>query len=128
LILVGGGSILVSRKLEGASEVVVPEFATVANAVGAAIAQVGGETDRVFSYAKCGRDDALAAARAEATAAAIEAGAIPETVKIVECDEIPLAYVPDGAVRVRIKAVGDLDLPPRTSEDLAGRRSLASRL
>lgn len=125
LILVGGGSMLVSRNLEGASQVVVPEFATVANAVGAAIAQVGGETDRVFSYATCGRDDALAAACAEATAAAIQAGAVPGSVRIVESDEIPLAYVPNGAVRVRVKAVGDLHVPA-SFEDVAGRSSLAS--
>src|SRR5690606_5032301 len=52
LILVGGGAALISRPIAGASDVIMPEFASVANAIGAAIAQVGGEVDRVFHYAK----------------------------------------------------------------------------
>jgi hypothetical protein len=31
-------------------------------------------------------------------------------VEIVEIDEVPLAYLPGGATRVRVKAVGDLDV------------------
>ena len=44
----------------------------------------------------------------EARARAIEAGANADTVEIIEVDEIPLAYMPGGAVRLRVKAVGDL--------------------
>ena len=42
VILVGGGSVLLDGRLDGASEVITIEHAAVANAVGAAIAQVGG--------------------------------------------------------------------------------------
>jgi hypothetical protein len=31
-------------------------------------------------------------------------------VTIVEVDEIPLTYMPGNEVRIRVKAVGDLDL------------------
>ena len=48
-ILVGGGSILVDGDLEGCSEVVRPPHYESANAIGAAIAQVSGEVDRVIS-------------------------------------------------------------------------------
>jgi N-methylhydantoinase A/oxoprolinase/acetone carboxylase beta subunit len=117
LILVGGGAVLVGRPLAGVSDTVVPEFASVANAIGAAIAMAGGEVDKVYSYAKVGRDAAMAEAKAEATAEAVAAGADPDTVKILDIEEIPLAYVPGGAVRLRVRAAGDLQTrqPPTLS-------------
>ena len=108
VILVGGGSILVAGELGGSAAVHRPEHFAVANAVGAAIAQVGAEVDRVYSYEQHGRQRALEMARAEACARAVEAGATPQGVEVVELEELPLAYMPGGAVRVRVKAVGDL--------------------
>jgi N-methylhydantoinase A/oxoprolinase/acetone carboxylase beta subunit len=113
VVLVGGGGILISRDLKGVSKLHVPQHASVANAIGAAMAQVGGETDRIFSYEKSGRDAAIQQAKAEAIEKATKAGAIPSTVSIVDVEELPMAYMPGGAVRVRVKAVGDLDLSPQ---------------
>ena len=48
MVAVGGGSFLVPDVLAGASEVLRPANHEVANAVGAAIAEVSGEVDRVF--------------------------------------------------------------------------------
>jgi len=110
LILVGGGTILVSRQVKGTSEMIKPDHFPVANAIGAAIAQVGGETDRVFAIAETGRDEALAQARQEASDKAVAAGAEEETISIVDVEEVPLAYLPSNAVRIRVKAVGDLAL------------------
>ena len=73
-----------------------------------AIAQVGGEVDRIFSYEATGRDGALQQGRSEATASAVSAGAVPSSVEIVDVEELPLQYLPGGAVRLRVKAVGDL--------------------
>jgi N-methylhydantoinase A/oxoprolinase/acetone carboxylase beta subunit len=109
-ILVGGGSILVSRPLKGVSNLIVPERSAEANAIGAAIAQVGGETDRVFFYSETGRDSALEQARDEATNRAIEAGGTPESVKVVDIEELPLGYGSGSAVRLRVKVVADLSL------------------
>ena len=108
VILVGGGAILVSRDLPSASDIVKPEHMSVANAIGAAIAQVGGEVDRVFSLEGLGRDAALNQAKQEATDKAVEAGAVADTVQIVDIEEVPLAYLPSSATRIRVKAVGDL--------------------
>ena len=108
VILVGGGGVIVDRPLKGASEIIVPENADVANAIGAAIAQVGGEVDRVFSYDERGRDAALEEAKREASERATAAGAEAGSISILEVEEVPLAYLPGGAVRVRVKAVGDL--------------------
>ncbi|PZC50514.1 MAG: N-methylhydantoinase A/oxoprolinase/acetone carboxylase, beta subunit [Chloroflexi bacterium] len=108
VILVGGGNILVKDSLAGASDVLRPEYAGVANAIGAAIAQVGGQVEKVYSLSDVSREEALASARQEATDKAVGAGADPATVEIVEVEEVPLAYLPSNAVRVRIKAVGNL--------------------
>lgn len=108
VIVVGGGGVLVDDELEGSSVVVRPEHFSVANAIGAAIAQVGGEIDRIFTIAIDGRETAVEKAKEEAAQQAVDAGAEPSTVTIVEVEEVPLAYLPSNAVRIRVKAVGDL--------------------
>jgi N-methylhydantoinase A/oxoprolinase/acetone carboxylase beta subunit len=77
-----------------------------ANAVGAAIAQVSGEVDQVFQGST--RSEAIAAARKMADGRAIEAGACPETLIMVEAEDTPIAYLPGNAMRVRVKVVGDI--------------------
>lgn len=110
VVVVGGGSVLLRDELEGASRVIKPDHFAVANAIGAAIAQVGGETDKVFSLADLPRERALDEARREAIGKAVAAGAEERTVEIVDLEEVPLAYLPSNAVRIRVKAVGDLTL------------------
>jgi N-methylhydantoinase A/oxoprolinase/acetone carboxylase beta subunit len=110
VVFVGGGSVLLRDELPGASRLVRPEHFEVANAIGAAIAQVGGEVDRVVSLEGVGREAALDEARQEAVDKAVAAGAVRTTVQIVDVEEVPLAYLPSNAVRVRVKAVGDLEL------------------
>lgn len=108
VILVGGGSALISEALPGVSELVVPEHAAVANAIGAAIAQVGGETDRVYSYNQQSRESAIASAKQEAIDDAIHHGAEPESINIIDIEELPLAYLSGDAIRIKVKCVGDL--------------------
>jgi N-methylhydantoinase A/oxoprolinase/acetone carboxylase beta subunit len=108
VVLVGGGRILADSSLSGASQVLRPEHGDVANAIGAAIAQVGGQVERVYSLESTSRQEALAEARAEAINKAVAAGAKRDTVEVVEIDEVPLTYLPSNATLVRVKAVGDL--------------------
>ncbi|MGH8905673.1 MAG: hydantoinase/oxoprolinase N-terminal domain-containing protein [Egibacteraceae bacterium] len=110
VVLVGGGSVLIGQRLTGASALVRPDHFAVANAVGAAIAQVGGEVDRIVSLTDQSRDQALARAKDEAAGMCVAAGASPDSVSIVDVEEVPLAYLPGNATRIRVKAVGDLDL------------------
>jgi N-methylhydantoinase A/oxoprolinase/acetone carboxylase beta subunit len=110
VILVGGGSVLIGDELVGAGEIRRPEHYRVANAIGAAIAQVSGEVDQVYSLGERGREAVLQEAQASARARAIEAGAEPASVEIVELEEVPLAYLPSNAIRVRVKAAGALGL------------------
>ncbi|WP_245633908.1 hypothetical protein [Amycolatopsis jejuensis] len=113
MVLVGGGSILLPDHLPGFDKVVRPREFAVANAIGAAIAQVGGEVDRVFSGTGRSRDTILDEAKGEAAEKAVLAGAAPESVRIVEVDELPMAYLPGDAIRIRVKAIGDLILEER---------------
>ncbi len=75
VVLVGGGAILISRPLPSASRVIHPPHSSVANAIGAAVAQVGGEVDRVFAVEGTTREAVLDIAKQEATDRAIAAGA-----------------------------------------------------
>lgn len=110
VVVVGGGSILLRDELPGASRLVKPDHFPVANAIGAAIAQVGGEVERVFSLDGVSREEALAQAKAEAVDKAVAAGARRGSVQVVEVEEVPLAYLPSNATRIKVKAVGDLEL------------------
>jgi N-methylhydantoinase A/oxoprolinase/acetone carboxylase beta subunit len=108
VVLVGGGSILVPKELKGASKVIRPEHAAVANAVGAAIAQVGAEVDRIVAYDNEDRAAALQDIEREAAQRAVAAGADARTVRLVDVEETFLSYLPGNTVQIRAKVVGDL--------------------
>lgn len=110
VILVGGGSILVTGDLAAASEVHRPEHAGVANAIGAAIAQVGGESEKIISYQTLPRDAAIAELTAEAEARALNAGASKESLRTVDIEETEVPYMGQDTMRVRVKVIGDLTL------------------
>jgi N-methylhydantoinase A/oxoprolinase/acetone carboxylase beta subunit len=106
LIAVGGGCFLVPEAMTGISEIVHVPHQAVANAVGAAIAQVSGEEDRIFQ--DLSRDEAIAEARRLAEAKAIRAGADPRTLDVVEVEDLPIAYLPGNSLRARVRVVGDI--------------------
>ena len=108
VVLVGGGSIIVPKELTGARQVAKPEYFGIANAIGSAISKVSGTYEKLISYDEIPRDEALKNARAEASSLAVEAGAIPETVAIIDVEDVPLAYYPGNTSRLKVKAAGDL--------------------
>lgn len=108
VILVGGGSVILPENLVGACSVVRPEYFGTANAIGSAISKVSGTYEQLVNYDEIPREEALARAKEEATAMAVAAGAIPETVEIIDMEDVPLAYYPGNTNRVKIKAAGDL--------------------
>jgi hypothetical protein len=77
-----------------------------ANAVGAAIAQVSGSVDSVEEMGTRTIDVVRKEVEARAIQKAIEAGATPETVAIIESEAIPVAYTP-GRCRFFAKAAGE---------------------
>jgi len=106
LIAVGGGCFLVPDTLAGISEVVHVPHQAVANAVGAAIAQVSGEEDRIFQGMS--RQGAIGEARRLAEDKAVRAGADPQTLSVVEVEDLPIAYLPGNSLRARVRVVGDI--------------------
>jgi len=126
LIAVGGGSILVPDQIPGVSEIIRPEHFDAANAVGAAIASVSGQVDRIFHVGAGGRQAVLDEAQEDARERAVAAGADPDAVQIIEIEEIPLAYLTSPAIRVRVKAAGALGGVP--GRQLAARLAQQARL
>jgi len=107
LVAVGGGAFLVPEKLAGVSQIIRVPFGDCANAVGAAIARVSGEADQVFRDLT--RDEAIAAALEIAERKAINAGADPDSLKTIEIEDMPIAYLPGNSLRVRVRVAGALD-------------------
>jgi N-methylhydantoinase A/oxoprolinase/acetone carboxylase beta subunit len=106
LVVVGGGGFLVPDRVLGATEVIRPERGNVANAVGAAIALAGGRADQLCDFAD--RTEAIEAAGHAAIEKAIQAGADPRTVEIVDVLETPVSYTTRPTLKVSVKAAGPL--------------------
>jgi N-methylhydantoinase A/oxoprolinase/acetone carboxylase beta subunit len=109
LIAVGGGAFLVPERLAGISGVIRVPHGDCANAVGAAIAQVSGETDQI--YRDLPRSEAIAIAEAQAKERAVAAGANRASLETVDVEDMPLAYLPGNALRVRVRVVGEMAAP-----------------
>jgi N-methylhydantoinase A/oxoprolinase/acetone carboxylase beta subunit len=106
LVVVGGGGFLVPDSLPGAGRVIRPEHGGVANAVGAAISLAGGRADRMSPIED--RAAAIEEASEIAIPKAIQAGADPLEVSVVDVLETPVTYVDRPTVRVSVKAAGPL--------------------
>lgn len=114
--LVFGGDVMTATDIAvrcgltdlGASSVLKPEHFGCANAIGSAISKVSGTYEKLVDYDEIPRDQALENAKAAAVDAAVEAGAVRDTVEIIEMEDVPLAYYPGHTSRVKVKAAGDL--------------------
>lgn len=117
VILVGGGAILVQDSLQSASHVIRPKNAGVANAIGASIAQIGGEAESLLSYRKQSREAAIEQVKREAIANALAAGAAEHSLRVADIEETAIPYMDDGNTRVRVKVIGDVaSLDAKTTE------------
>jgi N-methylhydantoinase A/oxoprolinase/acetone carboxylase beta subunit len=108
VVLVGGGSILLPSQIGGAKHLYKPDHFAVANAIGSAISKVSGTYEKLVSYDKTPRDQALETAKLEAIELAVEAGASRETVEIIDVEDVPLQYHVGNTCRVKVKAAGEL--------------------
>ncbi|WP_431811130.1 hydantoinase/oxoprolinase N-terminal domain-containing protein [Lysinibacillus sp. FW12] len=108
LILVGGGSIIVPDSIRGVSKIVKNENGGVANAIGASIAQISGQYEQIYIYSKEPREESLRDAENKAVKQAVLAGALADTIELVEVEETPLAYHPENATRLKVKVVGKM--------------------
>ena len=108
LILVGGGSIILPETIGGAASVLKPAHFGCANAIGSAISKVSGIYKKLMNYDELPREQSLEKAKKEAIELAVAAGAVRETVEIIEMEDVPLAYYPGNTNSVKTKAGGDL--------------------
>jgi len=108
VVLVGGGAVLVSESLSSASEIYRPEHSGVANAIGAANAQVGSEAERIVSYRRIPREKVLDEMTESLTEKLTAAGADPDTVRLADIEETSVSYMADESTRIRVKMVGEL--------------------
>jgi N-methylhydantoinase A/oxoprolinase/acetone carboxylase beta subunit len=108
VILVGGGSVLVSGSLQAATQIHRPENAGVANAIGAAIAQIGGESERLVSYHTTPREEAIEQVAHAARQRAVTAGADLATIRTVDIEETTVPYMDESTTRIRVKVIGEI--------------------
>ncbi|WWC91500.1 uncharacterized protein L201_006446 [Kwoniella dendrophila CBS 6074] len=104
--LVGGGALLAPDYLSGASKVHRFPHYECANAVGAAIAQVAGTIDTVENIEGQTIDVVKHEIEKKAIQRAIDSGANPKTVNVIESEAIPIAYTV-GKCRFFVKAAGE---------------------
>jgi len=57
------------------------------------------------------REDAITAAEAQARKRAVAAGADRASLQTVDIEDMPLAYLPGNALRVRVRVVGKMGSP-----------------
>ena len=108
VLLVGGGAVVAPDSLKGASRVVKPQWSGVANAIGAAMARVSAVVDTIKSTEKQTEKELLAEISEEAKRRTVEAGALADSVEIVEVETLPLQYVANKS-RFIVRAAGDFD-------------------
>lgn len=111
VILVGGGALLVTDKLEGVEKCIQPIHHGAANAIGAAIGKVSGEVDTVEILNGREEKAIIDAACSRAMEIAVERGASRGDVKIVEVNRMPLQYMSQVTIRIQVRAVGRLAIP-----------------
>jgi len=109
VVLVGGGHLICGNEIKSAKSVVRPPNLDVANAVGSAISQIGSQVDQIISVTPSTREHAIESLRRETISRCATAGALAQSIEIIDIEEIPLAYLPAGSVRMQMRAVGNLD-------------------
>ncbi|MDM5233088.1 hypothetical protein QUF87_18320 [Lysinibacillus pakistanensis] len=108
LVLVGGDSVIVPNTIRGVSNIVQSEYSGVANAIGAFIAQISGQYEQIYIYSREPCEDSLKDPQDKAMKQAILAGALSETIQLVEVEETALAYHPENATRLKVEVVGKM--------------------
>lgn len=110
VLAVGGGSVLMGDVVDGL-KVVRPAYHDLANAVGAAIAQVSGEVSKIVQLSDgLTREAAIEEVTREASDAAVARGADAKTLNVLSVADVPLAYLPGNNLAISVTVVGDLNL------------------
>ncbi len=83
-----------------------PADADYAAAIGAAVGEAAGSTDRIFWLGERTRTEVIAEARQLAEQSAVRAGADPRRLRVGAVHETLMTYVPASCIAMRVRAVG----------------------
>ncbi len=106
VILVGGGTAILHEVMRKRfnRELITAPFAAVANAYGAALAEIGAISVRVVKLAD--KQVALQAMQEEAVAGAIKQGACPHKTRVTRIEVLPIPYSADHLTKLVVGASG----------------------
>lgn len=108
-IFIGGGAMVVPKEnIVGVSEVLSPDHFEVGGAVGTTIAEIGAYAEGVVDLDIDNRDEAIAQVTEHAKDNAASAGAIRDTVEVIDVEEIPFTYMPGKREKIRIRVKGQV--------------------
>lgn len=93
VILVGGGSVLCPKQLNGISKIIVPEHAGVANAIGAAMAKISASAESIFHGPNI--QDGIAKVKEQAIQNAVLKGGDPTSVTVLNEEAAGIPYTPN---------------------------------
>lgn len=103
IIFVGGGSALLPSSFFQ-KKYQIPDYFNVANAYGAALAEISGTVDTVVSLKN--RKEVLEELYEKARQKAIDQGADPNALRLVDQQIIPYSYIPNQMARVLVRYCG----------------------
>ena len=111
IALVGGGTIICPRELDGGTNVVRSPFVSVANAAGAATAKISASVDTIYNTdnaaSRAERDRLDEITEEAATEKCVRLGARLETIHTIERSVSEMAYI-SGKLRVMVRVVGEV--------------------
>jgi N-methylhydantoinase A/oxoprolinase/acetone carboxylase beta subunit len=108
-VFIGGGAMVVPKlDLEGISEVIMPSHFEVGGAIGATIAEIGAYAEGVADLEIEERESAIRKVIEKAKKEAQAAGAIRNTIEILDVEEIPFTYMPGKREKIRVRVKGKI--------------------
>lgn len=109
VLLVGGGAFIAPLELKGASRVILPGYAGVANAIGAALGKLSVVVEKIeIINSNDEKDKVLETLKKEAYEEIAKKGALESTIEIIDIVHDPVPYV-DRVYSFYIKVVADVD-------------------
>lgn len=111
IVLVGGGSTLIVNRLFGKyKRVIHPSGHHISNAIGACNAPLSCQTDKVFWLKNQTKEEIIESEKEKLFQQLFLKGAKAESIKVVSIEEVPFDYFKGEVLRIRLKALGDLQM------------------
>jgi N-methylhydantoinase A/oxoprolinase/acetone carboxylase beta subunit len=110
LVLVGGGSSLLVDRLYGKYQKVFhPAGYHICNAVGACFAPLSSQIDKVFWLRDKSKQEVIDEEKEQLVQQLLQKGAKRNSIELVSIEEFPFDYMKGEVLRIRMKALGELE-------------------